>query len=128
MALAEQLDPISQVPKSLNLQIPTPAQSPSYPVMDLPASKHYVPINHRSINSYFGCVVYNRGSLSRFVLLLYCILKAQFSLSFVWEKTLDICQYCGSEMFIQDPNSSRIQGQKDSGSRIRIRIKEFKYF
>jgi hypothetical protein len=35
-------------------------------------------------------------------------------------------------MFIPGPGSkfspSRIQGQKDSGSRIRIRIKEFKYF
>jgi hypothetical protein len=42
-------------------------------------------------------------------------------------------QCCGSGMFIPDPGSeffhpgSRIQGQKDFGSRIRIRIKEFKY-
>jgi hypothetical protein len=49
--------------------------------------------------------------------------------------------YCGSGMFIPDstfsiadPGSeffhrgSRIQGQKDSGSRIRIHIKEFNYF
>ncbi len=43
----------------------------------------------------------------------------------------DSCgQYCGSGMFIQDPNfPSRIQEQKDSGSRrIRIRITEFNYF
>ncbi len=32
-------------------------------------------------------------------------------------------------MFIPDPNFSiRIQGQKNSGSRIRIRIEEFEYF
>jgi hypothetical protein len=47
-----------------------------------------------------------------------------------------MCKYqcCRSEMFIPGPGSeffhpgSRIQGQKYSGSRIRIRIKEFKYF
>jgi hypothetical protein len=43
-----------------------------------------------------------------------------------------LCRYqcCGSGMFIPNPGSeffpSRIQGQKDSGSQIRIRIKEFK--
>jgi hypothetical protein len=43
-------------------------------------------------------------------------------------------QWCESGMFIPDPNfsifdlGSLIQGQKNSGSRIRIRVKEFKYF
>ncbi len=41
-------------------------------------------------------------------------------------------QCCGSWMFIQDPESeffpSRIQGKKGTGSRNRVRSKEFKYF
>jgi hypothetical protein len=41
-------------------------------------------------------------------------------------------QCCASGMFIPDTGSeffqSRIKGQIDSGSRIRIRIKEFQYF
>ncbi len=61
------------------------------------------------------------------------VLYAQLGL-----KNLDIdyeySQNCGSGMFIPDLGSeffqlgSRIQGQKDSGPRIGIRIKEFKYF
>ncbi len=35
--------------------------------------------------------------------------------------------YPGSRIRISHPGT-RIQGQKDSGSQIRIRIKEFKYF
>ncbi len=90
--------------------------------------------------------------IARWVILLFFrkIQRWGFFLKYYWNRFLWPCcgsgfmlclwirirtrkQCCGSGMFIPGPGSecfhpgSRIQGQKDSGSRIRIRIKEFKY-
>ncbi len=59
---------------------------------------------------------------------LYLLAEVGFRLKF-----LGFTQCCGSGMFIPDPGpeffhpGSQILGQNNSGSRIRIRIKEFKY-
>jgi hypothetical protein len=79
-----------------------------------------------------GCVLYEMCALQlafpadNFVNLIQSICRGSYR-----QPLLPYSQCCGSGMFIPDPiefSPSRIQGQKDSGSRIRIRIKEFKYF
>jgi hypothetical protein len=58
IALANQVDAISQGPK--NSRIPGPYPLPLALVMDMHASKHYARgcINHRCINSYFKISVF----------------------------------------------------------------------